>query len=243
MRHSLGSRNECVAFWSQRLCHRPGCDRRRIVCGAAEPFRRLVECGRGTRSLLAADVNDGPVRGLARRLMRHPVVRDCLPSDPVAVQCTFFRKVGGKRAGGGANWFVPWHQDVSLPCRPGIGRVDSACWSFKEGEAFVAAPAEVLETVVAVRVSLDDSREDNGPLLVWPGSHREGLLGESALNERSGNEPVVACTVPAGGTIIMRPLLVHSSRKSLNDAPDACCTSCSGRQHPLGVAVECCGSW
>jgi hypothetical protein len=175
--------------------------------------------GAGTRSLLASDADDGPVRCLARRLMGHPVVSGCLPSDPVAVQCTFFRKVGGQLARGGANWFVPWHQDGSLPCRPGVGRVEVSRWSIKEGEAFVAAPAEVLETVVAVRVHLDDSREDNGPLLVWPGSHRAGLLRESELDERSKSEPRVACTVPAGGAIVMRPLLVHSSRRSQTNAP------------------------
>lgn len=49
--------------------------------------------GAGTRSLLASDADDGPVRCLARRLMGHPVVSGCLPSDPVAVQCTFFGRL------------------------------------------------------------------------------------------------------------------------------------------------------
>ena len=119
----------------------------------------------------------------------------------------------------GANWLVVWHQDTALPLRyrreaPGWGP-----WSTKAGVLYAHAPATALQQVVALRVHLDDSTSRNGPLRVIPGSHERGVLSDAAIQELVAGQPVHECTVPRGGVLMMRPLLVHASSKSVVPAP------------------------
>jgi ectoine hydroxylase-related dioxygenase (phytanoyl-CoA dioxygenase family) len=72
--------------------------------------------------------------------------------------------------------------------------------------------------VVALRLHLDDSRPDNGPLRVVPGTHALGLLTESDI-ARLTTEVSVDCTVSVGGVVAVRPLIVHASSKAENDLP------------------------
>ena len=73
--------------------------------------------------------------------------------------------------------------------------------------------------VVALRLHLDDSRADNGPLRVLPGTHTHGLLTESDIARLTTEGPPVDCTVPAGGVVAMRPLIIHASSKAESDLP------------------------
>jgi len=165
-------------------------------------------------------------RAGARHVLRHPAVlrfahdprvigiaRDVLACDPVPFRATLFDKSPN------ANWLVAWHQDTSLPLRdrravPGWGP-----WSVKEGVTYARAPAEALARVVALRIHLDDSRIDNGPLRVLPDTHTRGVLADEALGRLSQEIQPIDCVVPAGGVIAMRPLLVHASSKSHSDHP------------------------
>ena len=72
---------------------------------------------------------------------------------------------------------------------------------------------------VALRLHLDDSRADNGPLRVLPGTHTFGLLTESDIARLTTEVPAVDCTVPAGGVVVMRPLIVHVSPRAERDLP------------------------
>ena len=59
----------------------------------------------------------------------------------------------------------------------------------KAGVPHVEAPWAILEQMVAVRIHLDDVSEENGPLKVQPGSHRQNGdapsgHGESILADR-----------------------------------------------------------
>ena len=92
-------------------------------------------------------------------------------------------------------------------------------WSKKHGVTYAHAPARVLEQVIALRVHLDDSTADNGPLRVLPGSHIHGVLDDTQIQELSQRVPPARCTVPAGGVIAMRPLLVHASSKTRVETP------------------------
>jgi ectoine hydroxylase-related dioxygenase (phytanoyl-CoA dioxygenase family) len=64
--------------------------------------------------------------------------------------------------------------------------------------------------MLAIRIHLDDCGEDNGPLRVIPGSHQDGFFSDAEIQNRS-KENAVACAVLRGDTILMRPLLLHSS--------------------------------
>jgi ectoine hydroxylase-related dioxygenase (phytanoyl-CoA dioxygenase family) len=118
-----------------------------------------------------------------------------------------------------ANWLVTWHQDTALPLRtrkeaPGWGP-----WSLKEGISYAHAPTHALDQVVALRLHLDASTEQNGPLRVLPGTHKLGVLTDDEVFELAAERPALDCLADPGAVLAMRPLLIHSSSKSHNGAP------------------------
>ncbi|NHZ33584.1 phytanoyl-CoA dioxygenase family protein [Massilia rubra] len=171
----------------------------------AELAQPAAAASGGTRCLLAQPW----CADLARRLRAEPALASLLDPDAVAVQCTYFEKSAGR------NWLVPLHQDLSIPV---AARVDAPAlrgWSVKEGTLFVQAPPALLDTLVAVRVHLDPCGLDDGPLLVVPGSHRAGVLAPPDAAAARAATPPVACLAGVGGTLVMRPLLLHASSKAL----------------------------
>jgi ectoine hydroxylase-related dioxygenase (phytanoyl-CoA dioxygenase family) len=133
--------------------------------------------------------------------------RNILGQDAIAFRATLFDKSQG------SNWLIVWHQDTALPLRerrdvPGWGP-----WSVKEEVICAHAPASALEQVLAIRVHLDDSNENNGSLRVLPRSHMAGVLTDDAIHDLTTKIPAVDCHVEAGGILLMRPLIVHASSK------------------------------
>jgi len=113
-----------------------------------------------------------------------------------------------------ANWNVTWHQDLSISVRdrrdvPGFGP-----WSEKAGVIHVQPPAAILERMLTVRLHLDDCDAGNGPLQVLPGTHRGGRLSAGEIQQKRQDCPATICPVPAGGALLMRPLLLHASSAS-----------------------------
>ncbi len=85
--------------------------------------------------------------------------------------------------------------------------------------AYVHAPAAALEHVLALRIHLDDSTQENGPLRVLPGTHQMGVLTDNQVAQLAKELIPLACTVPKGGVLAMRPLIVHASSKSQSEEP------------------------
>jgi ectoine hydroxylase-related dioxygenase (phytanoyl-CoA dioxygenase family) len=113
-----------------------------------------------------------------------------------------------------SNWLVVWHQDTALPLRERREQPDWGPWSVKDGVIYAHAPASALSRVVAVRLHLDDSTPENGPLRVLPGTHSMGVLSDNAIHDLSTRINAVDCLVRQGGILVMRPLIVHASSKS-----------------------------
>lgn len=118
-----------------------------------------------------------------------------------------------------ANWLVVWHQDTALPLRDKRDAAGWGPWSVKDGVTYAHAPASALEQVLALRLHLDDSTAENGPLRVLPGTHRLGVLSDEQLHDLANRVPEVECVVPKGGVLAMRPLIVHASSKSRTEMP------------------------
>lgn len=110
-----------------------------------------------------------------------------------------------------ANWKVRWHQDVMIPVRARRETPGFRSWSVKAGQTYVQPPAEVLERMLILRLHLDDCPAENGALRVIPGSHAAGRLNGEAVRQWRERVPEVACALPAGGILLMRPLLLHAS--------------------------------
>lgn len=118
-----------------------------------------------------------------------------------------------------SNWLVMWHQDTALPLLDKNESEGWGPWSVKDGVTYAHAPAKALERVLAVRLHLDDSKLQNGPLRILPGTHNTGVLTDEELHNLSEQVQAVECLVPVGGAIVMRPLVVHASSKSISDEP------------------------
>jgi hypothetical protein len=149
------------------------------------------------------------VSELASALMLRDEIASLAPPDARAVQCTFFDKSAER------NWSVGPHQDLSLPL-PGGARTLPEGWrnsSNKDGIEFGQPPASILERVLAVRVQLDAVENDEGALEVLPGTHRRGRLDAVDLAGLALVAERMACPVPRAGALLMRPLLVHGSRR------------------------------
>lgn len=144
-------------------------------------------------------------------LSRHPsivsLVESAVGSGAFAVRATLFDKADD------ANWSLGWHQDSVIAVVDRVETDGFLAWSNKLGVWQVQPPAEVMGDMLAMRVHLDPSLADNGPLRVLPGSHRHGWL-DHEIDQWRERVPEVICEVSAGGVVGMRPLLLHASGRS-----------------------------
>jgi hypothetical protein len=131
-----------------------------------------------------------------------------LSANAVAVQCSLFSKSDA------SNWLVPPHQDLSIPVAERVPGAECGGWSEKEGLLFVQPPVDVLSQLVAIRIQLDSPSRDSGELLVAPGTHRVGRIPASKVGGVASISSMHVCVVPRAGALVMRPLLVHASRKA-----------------------------
>lgn len=153
------------------------------------------------------------VAEMAREAPLLEIAREILGEGAFAFRATLFDKSAV------ANWLVVWHQDTALPLRERRETPDWGPWSVKEGVHYAHAPATALEQVAALRVHLDDSTSENGPLRVLPGTHTLGVLADDEIHDLSLKVAEVECLVPRGGVLAMRPLIVHASSKAQNQMP------------------------
>lgn len=177
------------------------------ICGLIEALGGDVEAsvGRGgRRNLLAGPI----VRQLANSTEIRNLVEPILGEKAFVVRGILFDKTEG------ANWKVPWHQDVTIAIKDRVDIDGFGPWSIKQGVQHVQPPAYVLQKMLSVRIHLDDCPAMNGALRVIPGSHMEGKLDESIIADKVQGREAVTCEISAGGALVMRPLLLHSSSAS-----------------------------
>ncbi len=161
----------------------------------------------GRRGMLASP----PVSALANSPALLGIVRERLGDIAQPVRAILFDKSPG------ANWLVPWHQDLSIAVVarvevPGVGP-----WSMKDSIPHVQPPVAVLDQMLTLRLHLDDCDETNGALQVIPGSHRLGRLDAQQIRELRESRPAELCRARAGDALLMRPLLLHASGHSQSD--------------------------
>lgn len=121
------------------------------------------------------------------------------------VQAIFFDKTPA------ANWKVAWHQDVTIPVQAQVETAGFGPWSDKNGVPHVQADTGTLERMLIVRIHLDRCDSDNGPLRVIPQSHRRGRLTPDEIDGSKSTDREIEAWVPAGGLLLMSPLLLHAS--------------------------------
>ena len=154
-----------------------------------------------------------PVAAVAGNRLLAEIACEVLGTRAFPFRATLFEKSNR------SNWLVVWHQDTALPLRERVEVPGWGPWSVKERIDYAHAPAGALSQVLALRIHLDDSTQDNGPLRVLPRSHMRGVLNDDEIHALAVRTTPVDCIAAKGGVIAMRPLLVHASSKSRTEIP------------------------
>ncbi len=115
----------------------------------------------------------------------------------------------------GSNWFVAWHQDLMISVDQKHEFLGFGPWTNKQGQYAVQPPVDILEGNFTLRIHLDDTDHNNGALRVITGAHQNGIYRPETIDWTTASETI--CNVSAGGVMIMKPLLMHSSGRSVSD--------------------------
>ena len=156
----------------------------------------------------------GEVPALAPLLATRPLrelLEQLFPEGCRLVKAIYFDKPAG------SNWLVAWHQDLMINVTQRLALPGFGPWTSKPEGVAVQPPAAVLENMTTIRIHLDDCDASNGALKVVPGSHRQGVIPATALPAYT--PAAVSCAVPAGGAMLMKPLLLHASSRSSSPRP------------------------
>lgn len=111
-----------------------------------------------------------------------------------------------------SNWFVSYHQDLTISVDKKIDLEGYGPWTRKQNQFAVQPPLGILQDNFTIRIHLDNTNEDNGALKVIPTSHLKGIYRPATIDWTVENE--TTCNVNKGGVMFMKPLLLHSSGRS-----------------------------
>lgn len=163
----------------------------------------------GTRHLMTCPA----VSSLAHDRRLITLASTALSEPAIPYRATLFEKSPK------SNWLVVWHQDTALPLSKNIDGSEWGPWSCKAGVTYAHAPSWALEKLITLRVHLDPCAPENGPLRVIPGSHQNGVLTDNEIGTITKTQASAECVVPAGGVLLMKPLIIHASSKSKSKTP------------------------
>jgi ectoine hydroxylase-related dioxygenase (phytanoyl-CoA dioxygenase family) len=155
----------------------------------------------GARNILSVP----EIQRLSRNAGITSLVESAIGASSIAVRGIFFDKTPI------ANWPVAWHQDLSLAVMKREDIHGWGNWSIKAGIHHVQPPYEILEQMITLRIHLDDSGMDTGPLRVLPGSHRRGRIPADESASLRSEIPEHTCLAAAGSALAMKPLILHAS--------------------------------
>lgn len=114
-----------------------------------------------------------------------------------------------------SNWYVAYHQDLTISVNKKIELAGFGSWTVKQNQFAVQPPLENLQNIFTIRIHLDDTDEHNGVLKVLPGSHNKNIYRPETIDWSIETE--TSCIVNKGGIMIMKPLLLHSSGRTTNN--------------------------
>ena len=113
-----------------------------------------------------------------------------------------------------SNWFVAYHQDLSISVDKKADLENYVNWTLKKGQYGVQPPIKILQDTITIRIHLDNTNKNNGALKVIPKSHLNGIVRADSKDWNLENEFV--CEVEKGGAMLMKPLTLHASNRTTN---------------------------
>jgi len=177
------------------------------LTNAIETFRaaNTSACSAGFRNLLSQCPE---VREFANSSEAVEIATAILGKNTKPVRSIFFDKTPA------SNWYVTWHQDLSIAVEQRIDTDGFGPWSTKDGVTHVQPPKDILEQIISLRIHLDPCPKDNGAIKFVAGSHHSGLLDQAEIPGIIERSTPICRTAESGDIILMRPLILHSSSKS-----------------------------
>lgn len=113
-----------------------------------------------------------------------------------------------------SNWFVAYHQDLTISVDKRLNLENYGPWTLKQNQFAVQPPLAILENIFTIRIHLDETDENNGALKVIPHSHTKNIYRAETIDWNIETETI--CQVKQGGILLMKPLILHSSGRTTN---------------------------
>ncbi len=114
-----------------------------------------------------------------------------------------------------SNWFVSYHQDLTISVDRKVELENFGPWTTKQNQFAVQPPISIMENIFTIRIHLDDTDENNGALRVIPKSHLKKIYRPETIDWTKEIE--TTCSVRKGGIMLMKPLILHSSSRTTNN--------------------------
>jgi ectoine hydroxylase-related dioxygenase (phytanoyl-CoA dioxygenase family) len=176
-----------------------------VLAGAAGPMLRSRGHVYGIRNLV--DLWP-PALSVAHEAGLREVVAAVLGKGCGLVRSIYFDKPPER------TWSLPWHRDTTIAVRNSkYASGEFRRPTVKAGVPHVEAPPWLLRRMLTALVALDDVTDENGPLLVIPGSHEEANVddvpAQEDLRAQARSIHMRACDV-----LLIRPLVIHRSGPS-----------------------------
>jgi len=137
------------------------------------------------------------------------IIQDYFGSNYFVVKAIYFDKPED------SNWFVSYHQDLTISVDKKIELEGFGPWTIKQNQFAVQPPLDILNNNFTIRIHLDDTNEQNGALKVIPKSHLKGIYRPETIDWSQETETF--CSVDKGGIMFMKPLLLHASNRTINN--------------------------
>ena len=137
------------------------------------------------------------------------IISNLFGNDYFVVKSIYFDKPES------SNWFVSYHQDLTISVDKKLDVKGFGPWTTKQNQFAVQPPLHILQDNFTVRIHLDDTNEENGALKVIPGSHLKSIYRPETIDWMLETEAI--CNVQKGGIMLMKPLLLHSSGRTINN--------------------------
>jgi ectoine hydroxylase-related dioxygenase (phytanoyl-CoA dioxygenase family) len=97
------------------------------------------------------------------------IINHLFGKDYFIVKSIYFDKPGE------SNWFISYHQDLTISVDKKVELEGFGPWTTKQDQYAVQPPLSILENNFTIRIHLDDTDENNGALRIISGSHLKGI--------------------------------------------------------------------
>ncbi|MFY0593402.1 phytanoyl-CoA dioxygenase family protein [Roseivirga sp.] len=110
------------------------------------------------------------------------------------------------------NWFVSYHQDLSINVKNYTESKEYKHWIERSNSYSVRPYLEILQKTITLRIHIDTCNESSGSLKVLSGSHLSGVKKSESIHKEQFEEKF--CNANTGDVLLMKPLLFHASNKT-----------------------------